>query len=193
MSNCAYLIAGKTPEPAGCNGDGETNYDFQSDVIATGGGYQLPLFWLSLFNQADLCLHQFDEYRVPTVVCERSSAFANLRKRRSLMQATFPACEAHWASWEWLVGSATAPYFKLDATELWDLGPEEYERDFPVALRWFESGDAGDLSVLLSMGAFAYDAESKHLTLGGSEVLGAHLYGYRASPPSTSMPPPMPR
>jgi hypothetical protein len=192
MSNRAYLIASQDSTPAGRNSDGDANYDEQRDVLADGGGYQLPVFWLSLFSESDICFHQFDEYRVSTLVCQRESALNQMEQRRDSVLAAFPGCEAHWRVWHNLVEGSTAAYFKVDATELWDLDPDLFEDDFRAAVRWFSSGDDSDYETLLSVGILAFDASSNQFTVGGSQLVGEHLYGYlmKASPPSG--PPPLP-
>jgi hypothetical protein len=160
--------------------------------LAEGGGYQLPVFWLSLFSESDICFHEIDEYRVSTLVCERESALNHLATRRDSVLAAFPGCEDHWRVWENLIGGSKAAYFKVDATELWDLDPDLFESDFRVAVRWFTSGDESDFETLLMMGILTFDADNNHFTVGGSQLLGEHLYGYlmKASPPSA--PPPLP-
>lgn len=191
MSNRAYLIASHDSTPAGRTSDDDANYEL-TDVVADGGGYQLPVFWLSLFNESDLCHHQFDEYRVATVVCDRDSALSNLQKRRASVLAAFPGCDAHWQVWQSLVESSSGAYFKVDATELWDLEPDTHERDFPAALRWFASGEEEDFEILLSMGILNLDADAGRFTVGGSELIGEHLYGYRMNAPTSPGPPPLP-
>lgn len=178
--------------PAGRDSDGGANYDEQRDVLADGGGYQLPVFWLSLFCEADICLHHFDEHRVSTLVCRRESALNHLERRRDSVLAAFPGCEDHWRVWQNLVEGSTAAYFKVDATELWDLDPELFEGDFPLAVRWFSSGDESDFETLLSMGILTFDADTQQFTVGGSQLAGEHLYGYliKTSPPAG--PPPLP-
>lgn len=192
MSNRAYFIANQDSTPAGLDSNGDANYDEQGDVLVDGGGYQLPVFWLSLFGESDICFHQFDDYQVATLVCDRESALNHLERRRDSVLAAFPGCEAHWQVWQNLVESSTAAYFKVDATELWDLDPEMFERDFLVAVRWFSSGDNSDFETLLSMGILVFNVDDHQFTVGGSKLLGEHLYGYRmnASPPSG--PPPLP-
>jgi hypothetical protein len=164
--------------------------------MADGGNYQLPVFWLSLFSESDLCVHQFDDYRVSTLVCDRAMALNNLQKRQAPVLAAFPGCDAHWQVWQRLAESSTAAYFKVDATEIWDLDPDMYERDFPAAVRWFTSGDAADFATLLSLGILNYESAARRFTVGGSELKGEHLYGFRtnASPPPVPppLPPPMP-
>jgi hypothetical protein len=180
------------PTPAGRDSEGDTNYDEQRDVLADGGGYQLPVFWLSLFSESDICFHQVDEYRVSTLVCGRESALNQLALRRDSVLAAFPGCEAHWRAWQGLVEGSPAAYFKVDATELWDLDPDLFESDFRVAVRWFSSGDDSDFETLLSMGILAFDAGNSQFTVGGAQLVGEHLYGYpmKATPPSG--PPPLP-
>jgi hypothetical protein len=96
MSNQAYLVASKNSIPAGPTSDGNTNYDVGKEVIAEGGSYQLPIFWLSLYSDSDLCVHQLDDYRVPTLVCDRATALNNLQIRRESVLTTFPDFAVHW-------------------------------------------------------------------------------------------------
>ena len=195
MSNRAYLIASQNSTPAGTRSDGNTNYA-TTEVIADGGSYQLPIFWFSLFSQSNLCIHQFDDFRASTLICDRATAWNNLRERRASVLAAFPGCDAHWDVWQQLTEGSTGSHFKLDATEIWDLDPDSYERDFPAAVRWFSSGAAEDFAALLSLGALNYDSATRQLTVGTSAVIGEHLYGYRmnASPPPgpPPLPPPIP-
>jgi hypothetical protein len=193
MSNRAYFIGSQNSTPAGRSSDGSTNYDERTEVLADGGGYQLPVFWLSLFSVSDIRVHQFDDYRVSTLVCDRASALDNLHHRRASVLAAFPRCDEHWEVWRKLVEGSTAPYFKVDATEIWDLEPDLYERDFAPAVRWFASLDPADFAILLSVGILDFNPETRRFTVGGAELKGEHLYGYRmnASPPPAPPPPPV--
>jgi hypothetical protein len=123
------------------------------------------------------------------VVCDRATALDNLEKRRASVLAAFSGCTGHWDFWQTLVERTTADYFKVDATEIWDLDPNAFELDFPAAVRWFASGNVAGLDNLLALGALSYDPELRRLTIGDSEVKGEHLYGY----PMTATPPPAPR
>jgi len=202
MSSRPYLVASQHAIPAGRASDGSANYDERTEVIADGGSYQLPVFWLSLFSDSDLRNHLFDEHRVSTLVCDRATALIHLEKRRATVLATFPGCEAHWQTWQRLIESSPAAYFKVDATEIWDLDPDIYERDLPLAVRWFTSGDDTDFATLLELGMLTCDSETEphRFTVGGSDLIGEHLYGYRMTAPSppglpsasSSTPPPLP-
>ncbi|WP_395748182.1 hypothetical protein [Prosthecobacter sp.] len=198
MANSPYLLASHDSQPAGYTSDGETNYDFAKEVISDGGKYQLPIFWLSLFTLEDVRVHHIDDNTtVLTLVCRKNIALQNLEKHRPGILEMFPGYTAHWDSWEQFAQNASASYFKVDATELWDLDPESFDSMLSSAVRWFESREDSDFEQLLSLGALNYNAELRSATLGNSPVTGENLYGYRirTSPPPLpgQLPPPLPQ
>ena len=178
MSNRAFLIGSKSPTPAGRTSDGDPNYAYDTDVIAEGGSYQLPVFWLSLFDESHFTVHESDEYSVPTLVCDLKAALALLEQRRVAVLSAFVGCEMHWADWERLVSNAQTPFLKVDATEVWDLEPNSFGPALAAAVRWFTSGAPDDFNQLLGLGGIQYDFQRRRFTVAGREGKGEHLYGY---------------
>lgn len=178
MSNRAFLISNNTPEPSGRNSEGDLNYDFGRDVIAEGGSMLLPIFWLSLFDQSHLQFHQLDEYRIPSLVCQRAAGLALLEKNKTAVLSLFTGHESDWQRWEELVRSSQGSYFKFDGTELWDLGSDEFEPGLSGAVRWFSSRSPDDLVTLLGQSAMYRDPVSGRFKIGSKDVTGEHLYGY---------------
>ncbi len=178
MSNRAFLISNNGPETAGRTSDGNPNYQYDTDVVAEGGGMSLPPFWLSLFNESHLTAHLLDDYRIPTLICERADGLKLLQERKAAALTVFTGYEPHWTRWEQLIQISKGSHFKLDATELWDLGPDEFEPALTAAVRWFTSGSSDDLRQLLGQSALYRDSVTGKFKVGSKDATDEILFGY---------------
>jgi hypothetical protein len=178
MSNRAFLLSNNTSTPAGRDSDGNPNYNHNADTIAEGGSMLLPVFWLTLFDVSHIKFHALDDYRIPTLVCERADGLSLLEKHKAATLSVFTGYESHWERWEQIVRSSSGSHFKMDGTELWDLGPDEFEPGLTAAVRWFTSGSPDDLAILLGQSAMYRDATTGRFRIGSKDVSGEHLYGY---------------
>ena len=197
MANRAYLVGSSNADTAG-PGEKGINYNPDTEILC-GASTQIPVFWLSLFEEAHIKPHVVQEYRIPAPVSEASVARQLLQQRRAKVLATFPQCESHWQAWERLITEAPFQFFKLDGTEVWDLDPQLFERQLPPAVRWFSSGSPDDFAQLLSIAEIpliqprgflarlvgsaqaGYDVAAKTLSVAQgprSDSVGHHLHGY---------------
>lgn len=199
MANRAYLVGSSNADTAGPGEEG-INYNPDTEILA-GASSQIPIFWLSLFEESHIKLHVVQEYRISAPVCEASVARQLLQQRRAKVLSSFPRCEAHWQAWERLITEAPFQFFKLDGTEIWDLDQELFQSQLPPAIRWFSSGSADDFAKLLSIAEIpmtpprgflarlvggkppGYDIARKTLTVAKdrgrrSDSVGHHLHGY---------------
>jgi hypothetical protein len=199
MANRAYLVGSSNGDTAG-PGENGVNYNPDTEILA-GASTQIPVFWLSLFDESNIKPHVVKEYSIPAPVCEAATARTLLQQRRAKILAAFSQSKTHWDAWERLITEAPFKFFKLDATEVWDLDPELFQSHLPPAVRWFSSGSADDFAKLLSVAeipmiqprgflgrlvgntASGYDMATKTLTMakdgaGRSDSVGHHLHGY---------------
>jgi hypothetical protein len=178
MSNRAFLIGNNTPIPAGRNSDGNPNYNHDTDVVAEGGSMLLPIFWLGLFDQSHIKFHELDDCRIPALVCERAVGLSLLQEHKAATLLAFTGYESHWERWEQLARGSRGSHFKLDGTELWDMGPDEFEPGLTAGVRWFTSGSPDDLAILLGQSAMYRDTNTGRFKIGSQDVTDEHLYGY---------------
>lgn len=199
MANRAYLVGSDNADSAG-PGDKGINYNPDTEILAGSSG-QVPVFWLSIFEESHIKPHVVQEYRIPAPVCEAAAARQLLKQRRPKALAAFSQCVSHWEAWERLIAEAPFQFFKLDATEVWDLAPDLFQSQLPAAIRWFSSGSADDFAKLLAIAEIpviqprgflgrlvggsrsGYDVASRTLTMakdraGRSDSVGHHLHGY---------------
>lgn len=199
MANRAYLVGSSNADTAGL-GEKGINYNPDTEILC-GASYQIPVFWLSLFEESHIQAHLVQGYRIPAPVCEATAARQLLQQRRSKVLAAFQQCEAHWQAWEQLITEAPFQFFKLDGTEVWEMDAELFQSQLPSAIRWFSSGSAEDFATLLSIAEIpmiqppgflgrlvggtpsGYDIATKTLTMtndgaGRSDSVGHHLHGY---------------
>ncbi|MEX2560985.1 MAG: hypothetical protein WD403_13775 [Pirellulales bacterium] len=199
MANRIYLVGSSNADTAG-PGDEGINYDPDTEILA-GASRQIPVFWLSLFDESHIKPHVVQEYRIPAPVCEAAVARKLLQQRRPKILAAFSNCEPHWGAWERLISEAPFQFFKLDATEIWDLDPELFQSRLSPAVRWFSSGSADGFAALLSIAeipliqprgflgrliagtTFGYDVATRTLTTakdraGRSDPVDYLLHGY---------------
>ncbi len=182
MSNEAYLIATDSPGPAGVNFDSEVGYD--PEEIVANAPYALPVFWLSLFDTADLMFLDVtgddDEVTVPSLVAERIEAKRRLDERREVLAQTFPEFRPTWERFAGFVDRMTPRFVKVQMQELWDMEPDEFPTRLEAALRWFNSRSEGDFAVLLEMASISgYDEVQRTYPGEGEDVPRAfHMRGY---------------
>jgi hypothetical protein len=200
MANRAYLVGSSHDDTAGPSAKG-INHDPDTEILA-GASAIIPVFWLSLFNEFHLKTHIIEEYKIPAPVCQAAEGRKILLERRSRILATFAQCEPHWEAWERLITEAPFQFIKLDSAEVWDLEPEVFEADLPLAVRWFSSGSADDFAKLLSVAEIparkprgflgrilggtpsGYDSTTKRLSKlkdwrGQPDSVKHHLHGYK--------------
>lgn len=79
MANRAYLVGSSNADSAG-PGEKGINYNPDTEILC-GASTQIPLFWLSLFEEAHIKPHLVQEYRIPAPVCEASVARQLLQQR----------------------------------------------------------------------------------------------------------------
>lgn len=194
MANRAYLIGSSNADTAG-PGEMGINYNPDTEILA-GASTQIPVFWLSLFDESHIKPHVVQECRIPAPVCEASAGRAIMEQRRARILTAFSQCETHWEAWQRLITEAPFPFFKLDGTEVWLLDPELFESQLPAAIRWFSSGADDDFAKLLSIAEIpspaprgllgrlvggtqpGYDPTTKTFTPGPNDSRGHHLHGY---------------
>jgi len=138
MANRAYLVGSENADTAGPNEEG-INYDPDTEILA-GASYHLPVFWFSIFDESHLKTHAIQEHKIETFVADVDTAKRLLQQRRATVLATFPQCESHWNAWTQLITEAPFKFFKIDATEIWELNPDQLKQRLPGAVRWFCGG-----------------------------------------------------
>ncbi|HSY18787.1 MAG TPA: hypothetical protein VK815_10655 [Candidatus Acidoferrales bacterium] len=194
MANRAYLVGSENADTAGPNEQG-INYDPDTEIFA-GASYHLPIFWLSIFDESHLKTHAIAEHKIETFVADADTVKRLLSQRRAAVLATFPQCESHWNAWTQLITEAPFKFFKIDATEIWELDPDQLKQRLPGAVRWFSSKSDADFAQLLAtaevplikprglLGSLlggtprGYDPKTKNLTVAKDSSVGHHLHGY---------------
>ena len=197
MANRAYLVGSEHADTAG-PGEKGINYNPDTEILA-GASFRIPIFWLSLFDESHLKAHVVQEFSIPSVVADAAASRRLLAQRRAKVLDTFAQCESAWAAWEQLITEAPSKFFKIDATEIWDLDPDVFAKQFPAAVRWYSSGSADDFAMLLQaadmplvqprgflgglLGGGAkpgYDPKTKIVTISPppEPSLGHYMHGY---------------
>jgi hypothetical protein len=167
----------KAPGPGTLAG---LNYDYRSEVIATGPNYGLAAFWLTLFDRSHLVHHESERDSIPTLVASRDEGLTLLGNRERWLLDHFPGCQPFWQTWQHFVGRQAGAFFKIDAAELYHGSAEGYfEEQLVAALRWFETRAPEDFSELLMLSRLAFDPEEKRICFDGqSHVEEEQLCGY---------------
>lgn len=183
MSNTAYLIANDVP--GGATDDvGWTPADGEG---VADGPHAVPVFWLALFDEGDLCTVAIDAedeaLEIPSLAADLGDARRRFRDRRGLLMARFPEFEPTWERFDAVLHGLDARYIKVDVTELWDLAAcvdEDFGEELRAAVRWFETRDEDDFAQLLSIASIqGYDMRRRSFPALAEEVPRAfHLRGY---------------
>jgi hypothetical protein len=145
MANRAYLVGSKNDEPAGPSEKG-INYDPDTEILA-GASYCVPLLWLALFDQSSIRDLVIEEYKIPAPVTDAASARKLLKARSSRLLALLSDTNLFY-EFETLIAGAPFEFFKIDAFEIWDLGPEEFAEELPAVMQWLETGDKKHFAAL---------------------------------------------
>jgi hypothetical protein len=177
MSNEAYLIATNTPGPAAVDFDSELGYD-PKEIIANAP-VAIPVFWLSLFDAADLMTVDMEgedeDISVPSLVAERTQAIRRLGERRELLAETFPEFRPSWDRFAVLIDRFTSRFVKLQMQEIWDMVPDDFLPQLGAAMQWFETRSEDDFAQLLEIaGIIGYDEEER--TYPGTEGVPRAFY-----------------
>jgi hypothetical protein len=181
MSNRAFLIGSDDPAPAGQNEDGLPTYDYERQVMADSGKWIIPLFWFSIFDHANLTTYSSASLEVPTVVCSKSQGLATLEQRRPIILSSFAAIASFWPSWECLISEAPFQYFEMDVSEIWDIAPDLFESDFPMALRSLSTSTPDDFEKLLQLAGIERGADGRSFSAAGSRFTGSFVRGFRGN------------
>jgi len=80
--------------------------------------------------------------------------------------------------WGRLLDTISSKFVKIDTTELWDMGPEEFEEQLPAALRWFESQSQRDFDQLMLLAGLEYDRNTREIVIDDPETVLFQLRGY---------------
>jgi hypothetical protein len=197
MANRAYLVGSEHADTAG-PGEKGINYNPDTEILA-GASYRIPVFWLSIFDESHLKAHVVQGFNIPTLVADAEATKRLLQQRRAAVLAAFPQCESRWNAWAQLITEAPFKFFKIDATEVWDMDSDMFEAQFAKAVRWFSSGSADDFTKLLAAAELplvkprgfiggllgggsqpGYDSKTKTITAAPppEPSVGHYLYGY---------------
>lgn len=91
MANRAYLVGSSNGNTAG-PGEKGINYNPDTEILA-GASTQIPVFWLSLFDESHIKPHVVEEYRIPAPVCDATTARKLLHEGRTQILSAFTRCE----------------------------------------------------------------------------------------------------
>ncbi|WP_165247534.1 hypothetical protein [Paludisphaera soli] len=182
MSNASYLIANDIPGGA----VGEIGWSPESGDLIADAPHAVPVFWLALFDEADLVLIEAEDEEgtgrpVPSLVTDLEAAKARFRLRRALLAARFPEFDPEWERFDARLADLAARFIKVDFAELWELGDDDFGvAQIQSAARWFETRDEDDFEQLLSAASITgYDlARRTFPALVDSTPRTFHLHGY---------------
>jgi hypothetical protein len=163
--NSAYLIANNSTRPAGTTVAEKKTYDNRQ--IVARSNVMIPILWLALYEQEDLLAFQSCDGDVLSPSITLRNARRNWARRKSRLEASFPHNLTELEGWEQGISRLEARYIKIDAGELWTLGPpSEFETRLRAAVRWFDRGGERDFDLLLDSLWMrgGYDPATKSLT-----------------------------
>jgi len=180
MSEISSLLCSadaKAPGPGALTG---LNYDYRSEVIATGPNYGLAAFWFTLFDRSHLVYHVTDRDRIPTLVAPREESLRLIAEREKWLFEHFVGCRPFWQTWQRFVCTQTGVFFKVDATNLYYASMDGYfEGQFVAAVRWMESRAPEDFSELLMLTRLVFDPVDPRICFDGEDhVEEEQLCGY---------------
>jgi hypothetical protein len=76
------------------------------------------------------------------------------------------------------IESIMEPYLRLEGIEIWGLGPNEYMKNLPSAIRWFRSGDHHDFNGLLKLVGARPSSTPNHMIPDDRQSGKVMLHGY---------------
>ena len=138
----------------------------------------IPALWCSIFTEPDIPHHEFQGFHIPAPTVETQVARERFAQRRSVLESTFSNFTQVIDEWANLLNGVSERYIKIDATEIWDMGPEEFEEQFPAAIRWFDSQADSDFDQLVLIAGFEYDSSASIIITDALDIAGNHLRGY---------------
>lgn len=181
MANRAYLVGGNDSTPL------DVTNDYAPDTqILCGASYLVPVFWLCCFDESDVRPVDVDGARVPMPFTTTALARQRCAQRAARVLDTFAAHADLWPQWLALLNGCEFAHLTADGYEVWAMDPPEFERELPLALRWFESGERDDREALYRLASISnYNPVRRAINHDSDECPGMFLLGYSHVRPVT--------